>query len=273
MKIYEYEEVSAKDGGIIFQTIVSHDLNFNIINGITKFEQYNVNTTLHQLDVFPDLDFKKASATSTYYILSEAVILKQKLDLLTEWVKKRLIRDYEQELNSITSGNVENLTKSIIDSTTEKYFSNTSFTISIKTNRLVFRGVSSSLDSGTSKIVLKASTHMVDTLENQTIDNWKNVNLQISGNGANENINSQNGIANINGYDIIDKKMETSLVELLLPSLIINMKGDSIETSKIWSGDEDSLSKLLTKHINKISKNKGINQESIKSNGINNNNG
>ena len=91
MKVYEYEEVSAKDGGILFQTISSNDLSFNIVDGITKFEQYNVNTNLHQLDVFPDLDFKKASATSTYYILSETVILKQKLDLLTEWIKKKFL--------------------------------------------------------------------------------------------------------------------------------------------------------------------------------------
>ena len=179
MKVYEYEEVSAKDGGILFQTISSNNLSFNIVNGMTKFEQYNVNTDLHQLDVFPDLNFKKASATSTYYILSETVILKQKLDLLTEWIKKKLILDYGQELTSITSGKQDNLTKTIIDSTTNKYFVNTNFKVNIKTNRLVFRGVSSSLDSGVSKIVLKASTHMVDTLENQVIDNWKNVSMNI----------------------------------------------------------------------------------------------
>ena len=270
MKVYEYEEVSAKDGGILFQTISSNDLSFNIVDGITKFEQYNVNTNLHQLDVFPDLDFKKASATSTYYILSETVILKQKLDLLTEWIKKKLILDYGQELTSITSGKQDNLTRTIIDSTTNKYFVNTNFKVNIKTNRLVFRGVSSSLDSGTSKIVLKASTHMVDTLENQVIDNWKNVSMNISGTGANININNANGIANVSEYDIVDKKMENSLVELLLPSLIISLKGDSVETSKIWSGDEESLSKLQTKHINIISNNTGVNPESMKSNGINN---
>ena len=160
--------------------------------------------------------------------------------------------------------------RTIIESTTNKYFANTNFKVNIKTNRLVFRGVSSSLDGGTSKIVLKASTHMVDTLENQVIDNWKNVSMNISGTGANLNINNTNGIANISEYDIVDKKMESSLIELLLPSLIISLKGDSVETSKIWSGDEESLSKLQTKHINIISNNTGVNPESMKSNGINN---
>jgi hypothetical protein len=49
------------------------------------------------------------------------------------------------------------------------------------------------------------------------------------------------------------------------------LKGDAVETSKIWSGDEDSLSKLLTRQIDIISKNKGVNPESMKSNGINDN--
>jgi len=263
MKIYEYEEVSAKDGGILFQTILSHNLNFNIVNGNIKFEQYKVDTTLHELDVFPDLNFTKASATSTYYILSEAVILKQKLDLLTEYLKKQLVRDYEQDLLSSTNNNINNLTDTIINSSTSKYFEGTNFKVNIGTKRLVFRGVASSLDSGIAKVVLKASTHMVDTLENQTIDNWKNVNLSVSGNGANLQINDSNGISNIKEYDRVDGRMENSLIELLLPSIIISLKGDSVETSKIWSGDEESLNNLLSKHIDKITKTKGINQDTI----------
>ena len=185
MKVYEYENVSAKDGGVIFQVILSHDISWNIVDGITKFEQYTVDTKIHEIDVFPDLNFKKATATSTYYILSEAVLLKQKLDLLTEFIKKQLVKDYDLEISSMSSGIDQNITDTIIKESTEKYFEKTSFKVNITTNRLVFRGVASSLDSGSPKIVLKASTHMVDTLENQTVNNWNNVRLNVSGNGAN----------------------------------------------------------------------------------------
>lgn len=265
MKIYEYENVSAKDGGVIFQVILSHDITWNIVDGITKFEQYTVNTNIHEIDVFPDLNFKKASATSTYYILSEAVLLKQKLDLLTEFIKKQLVKDYDLEIASMSSGREKNVTDTIIKQTTEKYFEKTSFKVNINTNRLVFRGVASSLDAGSPKIVLKASTHMVDTLENKTINNWNNVNLIVSGNGANLKLDSSSpiNIANIQGYDRVDNKMENSLIELLLPSLILKFTGDTVETQKIWSGDEEASQELLTSQLDKLTSNGKIDKDTI----------
>ena len=265
MKIYEYENVSAKDGGVIFQVILSHDISWKITDGGTKFEQYSVNTNIHEIDVFPDLNFKKANATSTYYILSEAVLLKQKLDLLTEFIKKQLVKDYELEINSKSSGNNKNITDTIIKEATEKYFENTTFNVNINTKRLVFRGVASSLDQGSPKIVLKASTHMVDTLENQTIDNWKNVNMSVSGNGANININAGTpiNIANLQEYDRVDGKVENSLVELILPSLILKFTGDPVETQKIWSGDEEASQELLTTQLDKLTSGGRMDKDTI----------
>ena len=204
----------------------------------------------------PDLNFKKGEATSTYYILSEAVLLKQKLDLLTEFIKKQLVRDYAEEIMSKASNRNENITDLIVKESTEKYFEGTSFKVKINTNRVVFRGVASSLDSGSPKIVLKASTHMVDTLDGQTIDNWNNSNLTISGNGANLTFsqNSEVKISEISEYDRLDNKIETSLVELLLPSLILKFTGDAVETQKIWSGDEEASANLLDSQIEKLTK-------------------
>jgi hypothetical protein len=265
MKLYEYENVSAKDGGVIFQVILSHDISWNIVDGITKFEQYSVNATIHEIDVFPDLNFKKAQATSTYYILSEAVLLKQKLDLLTEYVKKQLVKDYEEQLMSQASNRVENVTDIIIKEATEKYFEGTNFKINIKTNRIVFRGVASSLDSGSPKIVLKASTHMVDTLEGQTIDNWNAVNMTVTGNGANLTIsqNSTPKISELAEYDRVDNKFEPSLVELILPSLILKFTGDAVETQKIWSGDEEASANLLDSQIEKLTRKSGLDIDTI----------
>lgn len=265
MKLYEYENVSAKDGGVIFQVILSHDISWNIVDGITKFEQYSVNTAIHEIDVFPDLNFKKAQATSTYYILSEAVLLKQKLDLLTEYVKKQLVKDYEEQLMSQASNRVENVTDIIIKEATEKYFEGTNFKINIKTNRIVFRGVASSLDSGSPKIVLKASTHMVDTLEGQTIDNWNAVNMTVTGNGANLTVsqNSTPKISELTEYDRVDNKFEPSLVELILPSLILKFTGDPVETQKIWSGDEEASANLLDSQIEKLTRKSGADTDTI----------
>jgi len=265
MKLYEYENVSAKDGGVIFQVILSHDISWSIVNGQTKFEQYKVNTTIHEIDVFPDLNFKTGEATSTYYILSEAVLLKQKLDLLTEFVKKQLVKDYSDEILSKASNRYENITDLIIKESTEKYFAGTSFKININTNRLVFRGVASSLDSGSPKIVLKASTHMVDTLENQTINNWNNVNMTVSGNGANLTINQNSNvkISEVSEYDRVENKVENSLVELILPSLILKFTGDPVETEKIWSGDEEASANLLDSQIEKLTRKSGVTQDTI----------
>lgn len=265
MKLYEYENVSAKDGGVIFQVILSHELSWKITDGQTKFEQYKVNTTIHEIDVFPDLNFKKGDATSTYYILSEAVLLKQKLDLITEFTKKRLVKDYGDELLSKANGVDENITDLIVKESTEKYFTGTNFEVKINTNRIVFRGVASSLDSGSPKIVLKASTHMVDTLENQTINNWENVNMSVLGNGANMTINQNSDvkISEVSEYDRADGKIESSLIELILPSLILKFTGDTIETQKIWSGDEEASASLLDSQIEKLTKKSGISQDTI----------
>lgn len=263
MKVYEYEEVSAKDGGIVFQAIVSHSMSWNIVNGQASFKQYKVNTKIHKIDVFPDLNFTEAKATSTYYILNEAIILKQKLDLLTEAIKKKLVSNYAGELMRQSGNNVTMITDTMINEVSHTYFDGTSFTVNITSKDVVFRGVSSRLDSGRPSIVFKASTHMVDTLENQTIDNWANINMTVSGNGASLVINntSEPKISQIQEYDRIQKRIEPSLVETILPSLILEFKGDSINTQGV--NDDDPLREILSKQVDRLMSTRSHSPEAI----------
>jgi hypothetical protein len=257
MKIYEYEEVSAKDGGIVFQAIVSHDMSWKIVDGKASFNQFKVDTKVHKIDVFPDLNYTEGYATSTYYVLNEAAILKNKLDLLTEELKKSLVSDYAKELTEQSGGNVMHVTDTMIDQLSNKYFDNTSFDVSIRSKDIVFRGVSSRLDSGRPKIVFKASTHMVDTLDGKQLNNWQNIVLTITGNGANLTLNegSTPKVSQVQGYDRIQKRVENSLVETILPSLILEFKGDSIDTQGM--SEDDSLKDILSKQMDRMMKTKG----------------
>lgn len=263
VKIYEYEEVSAKDGGIVFQAILSHDMTWKIIDGRASFKQYNVNTKVHKVDIFPDLNFTEGYATSTYYILNEAILLKQKLDLLTEALKKTLVSDYERDLRHQSNNNPVLVTDTMISQLTHKYFDGTEFNVRITSKNIVFRGVASRLNAGRSKIVFKASTHMVDTLENQKINNWDNLALSISGNGANIILASDTEpkVSQIQEYDRIHKKIEPSLVETILPSLILEFKGDSIDTQGM--GEDDPLRDILSKQVDRLMKSKSHSPEAI----------
>ena len=85
MKLFEATgEAGAKDGGFVFQAILSYRLTWQIVDGETRFDQKNVNARLHQVDVFPDLKFMQGWATLNYAVLSEVTLLKRKIDLATE---------------------------------------------------------------------------------------------------------------------------------------------------------------------------------------------
>ena len=105
----------------------------------------------------------------------------------------------------------------------------------------------------------------IDTLENQTINNWDNVNMKVSGNGANLDISQSSDvkISEVSEYDRVENKVENSLVELILPSLILKFTGDPIETEKIWSGDEEASGNLLDSQIEKLTRKTGVTQDTI----------
>ena len=99
MKLFEaIGEAGAKDGGFVFQTILSYKLTWQIVDGETRFDQKNVNARLHQVDAFPDLKFMQGWATLNYAVLSEVTLLKRKIDLATEYIKGVVSEGYFNEL-------------------------------------------------------------------------------------------------------------------------------------------------------------------------------
>jgi hypothetical protein len=100
MKLFEaIGEAGAKDGGFVFQTILSYRMTWQIVDGETKFDQKDVNARLHQVDAFPDLKFMSGWATLNYAVLSEVTLLKRKIDLATEYIKRAISAEYAKELD------------------------------------------------------------------------------------------------------------------------------------------------------------------------------
>lgn len=99
MKLFEaIGEAGDKDGGFVFQTILSYKITWQIVDGETRFDQKNVNARLHQVDAFPDLKFMQGWATLNYAVLSEVTLLKRKIDLATEYIKGVVSEGYFNEL-------------------------------------------------------------------------------------------------------------------------------------------------------------------------------
>ncbi len=221
-------ETSAKDGGAIFQAIVSHNLSWEIKNGDTVFNQDKINSILHRVDVFPDLNYKEGYATSTYYILSEVNILKRKFDLATESIKKQISSEYAAEIKSNPDG---------YSKITDQYFANTNFLVNFTTDKLTLREVSSSgIDSGSPSIVLKISTGLVDQLDGNKVETWNKFNVKVSGGGINLNINNKSNspISKLMEYDEIDNKWDI-VFQTILPSTVIEFIGDKVGIERYGS--------------------------------------
>jgi hypothetical protein len=92
------DEISAKDGGFIFQAILNYDLSWAIVDGETSLDQKNIQGWLNQVDVFPDLKFDEGHATLTYVILSEVNLLKRKFELASEAIKRIISPEYAKEM-------------------------------------------------------------------------------------------------------------------------------------------------------------------------------
>lgn len=235
MKIIEssyYDETSAKDGGFVFQAIISHDISWKIVNGQTFFDQSKILAQLHQVDVFPDMNYTDAYATSTYYILSEVSILKRKFDMASEKIKEMISSEYSREMAN------DHVNKQEVNA---KYFNDVTFNVSLTTNRIVLREVSTSgLDSGSPNIVLKLSTGMVDELDGKKIDSWNSFELKVSGPGVNFTVNNTSDvpISQIKAYDAVENKEEI-IFQTIVPSLVLNYKGDRVSAETFTSRSAD----------------------------------
>lgn len=220
------DEAGAKDGGFVFQAVVSHNITWEIKNGEAVIDPKKIKCVLHRLDLFPDLRFTEGHATSTYVILSEVNILKRKFDLASEAIKKRINPEYEQELQSLEKGENPGLKKQEISA---KYFNNTYFEATLKTRNIVLREVSSSgLNSGSPSVTLKVSTGMVDTLDGVKVGSWEKISLDVAGTKRMQiNDASQEKISEIREFDEIEN-INDLIFRTIIPSLVIEFKGDRV---------------------------------------------
>ena len=97
------DDAAIKDGGFVFQAILSYDMRWSIVDGEAKYDQRWVEGKLHQVDIYPDLKFMEGHATLNYVILSEVNLFKRKLDLATEYIKMAFSKAYADEMNGIVA--------------------------------------------------------------------------------------------------------------------------------------------------------------------------
>lgn len=216
------DEISAKDGGFVFQAIVSHEIKWDIENGETKIDLAKINSFLHQVDIFPDMKFKEATATSTYVILSEVNILKRKFEMASEAIKKRISPEYAEQIAKYAEES-QRLTE-----LNKTYFSNTYYEATLRTNKIVLREVSSSgLNTGKPSITLKLSTGMVDTLDGKPTPSWDAISVEVKGSVDLKMGGTDENIAEIQERDRIENVSE-SIFRTIVPSLILDAIGESV---------------------------------------------
>lgn len=220
------DEASAKDGGFVFQAIISHEVKWEIVDGEVRIDPKKINAMLHQVDIFPDIKFTKGSATSTYVILSEVNILKRKFEMASEAIKKRINPEYRQESEALVQTGETSLKRRELN---QKYFNKTYFEASLTTDHIVLREVSSSgIDSGSPRITLKLSTGMVDTLDNKPINSWDSFVLNVDGTKSLKITNSgEDPISAIQEVDVVEN-VNDLIFRTIIPSLILEFKGDSV---------------------------------------------
>jgi hypothetical protein len=231
------DESGAKDGGFVFQAIVSHNVQWSIVNGEVKLSTDKIRSILHQVDVFPDMNFKEGWATSTYVTLSEVNILKRKFELASEAIKKLVNPEYSKFLSD--NGIKKSLLNKEYSELTKKYFENTSYDVQLLTNNIVLREVSTSgLDSGTPKITLKLSTGMVDTLDGSPIGSWDSFKLNVAG-PTNLKLTGDE-LSSISEYDSIDN-MNEIIFRTILPSVTLDFVGDRVSIDRFSSRSAQSM--------------------------------
>jgi hypothetical protein len=217
-------EVSAKDGGFIFQAVISHSVKWKIVNGETVIDPKDISCVLHRVDLFPDLKFTEGSATLTYVVLSEVNILKRKFELASESIKKKISPEYEAESSSVQDGTRFNRTDA-----NKKHFANTYFEVVLSTKNLVLREVSTSgLDGGKPTVTLKVSTGMVDTLDGAQVPTWENFSISVDGSKSMKIENSQEEpLSSIYEFDEVENSQDRVFVTVI-PTLILEFRGEAV---------------------------------------------
>ena len=222
--VEQADESGAKDGGFVFQATVSHEVNWEIVNGESRIDPKRINSRLHRVDVFPDMKFTEGWATSTYVVLSEVDLLTRKFKLASEAVKKRISPEYRKQLEGLG----KNASSSKLAELTALHFNNTYFEVSAIADHIVLREVSSSsIDSGVAKLTLKISTGLVDTLDGKSIKSWDNFKIKIDGSRSMVIRNDSEPIASIKEWDPVEK-IEDSVFQTIMPSVILEFKGDKV---------------------------------------------
>lgn len=218
------EDRGSRDGGFVFQVIVSHFITWSIVDGKTRIEPKNIYSTLHRLDLFPNVEFKSGSATATYVTLSEVNILRRKFDMASEAIKKRISKEYAAEMAKI--GHKVSLgEKNTVNS---KFFQGKTMTVKFNIDKIVLREVSSStLDSGLARMTLKVSTGMMDTLDGNHVKSWDKFNISVSGDASLSITNDVEPISSIREYDDIEKA-EDMIFQTIVPSIVLELKGDKV---------------------------------------------
>lgn len=222
------DDAAARDGGVIFQAKLSHDIEWQIVNGKTVFDQNKINTKLHELEIFPDLNYKSGKATSVYYVLSEINILKRKFDMASKFIKRQISPEYSVEIEANPEKEAE---------ITYKYFDNTSFKVKLVTDNIVLREISTSgIDAGSPGVVLKLSTGMADIVDGAQYNPWGRFNLTVSGNGIDLRINNESEIklSSAQEYDPIENRWDI-IFQTIVPSINIRLTGERVNVETFTS--------------------------------------
>jgi hypothetical protein len=218
------DTASAKDGGFVFQAVVSYEIKWEIKDGETLIDPNKINSILHRLDIFPDIRINKASAMLSYVVLSEVNLLKRKFELASEAIKKLSSPTYSAEVTkAISSGASASELKAI----NTRHFQNTYFEASLIAENLVLREVSSSgIDSGSPKITLKISTGMVNTLDGEPTQTWEKIKVKVDGTSSFTIPGvGKNSVSTIKQYDEIDK-VDDLIFRTIIPSIYLEATGD-----------------------------------------------
>lgn len=236
------ENTSAKDGGVIFQAKISHNISWKIVNGNTVFDQSNINTRLHELEVFPDLNYSTGEASSVYYILSEVNILKRKFDLASRSIKRLISGSYSAEFDNDPGKEAE---------LNQKYFDGTQFEVNLTTDKITLREVSSSgIDSGNPQIVLKVSTGLSDNVDGQQVDPWSKFKISLNGAPPDVEQSLNEKLNQIREYDYIENKWDVPY-QTIIPSIKIGLSGERVDI-ETFSSRSNNLSNSLNQDLESI---------------------
>lgn len=213
---------SSREGGFVFQAVISHSINWEIVEGETVISPSKIDAMLHQVDLFPDMKFESGVASLTYVTINGIDTLKRKFEMASEAIKKRINLNYAEDLESIGRDATTQAQREI----SKKHFEGTRYSIRLKTDRLVLREVSASgLDSGQANITLRISTGLVDTLNGNKVRSWDAFVIQVSGTTSATLTNKMEPISSILEYDPVERT-EEAIFQTIIPSLSLSFRGD-----------------------------------------------